>query len=348
MKTGGPELGGEAINLADSKGLRGKAAQLAAHIPANTERVYRGQIARYDAWCRHNGLHPWDASVVADYLAAMHEHKRVGAVSLRQAATAIRRAFAATGRETNHPEWEAVIKGAVTEMVKAGVVGRGEAYPLDFDTLKVGVRALYRFATETGIVYETAWAARDRALLLIGYLGALRRSELTALDLDDVEIDTFKRPDGTEHRGLVVRIRGAKTTRDHLTFATIPQGYDAATDPVRAWEDWRKVRRDEGESAWLANGRTGRLITVRLGGDHSIARIIRRALNLGGIFPPLSGRCAYTAHSLRAGLATELAEKGVHIAQIANAGRWTGLDTALRYASRARRWEDSPHRALTY
>lgn len=56
----------------------------------------------------------------------------------------------------------------------------------------------------------------------------------------------------------------------------------------------------------------------------------------------------FTAHSLRAGLATELAEAGIPMQQIANAGRWKRLDTVLDYARRARAMTDAPHRALSY
>jgi integrase len=72
--------------------------------------------------------------------------------------------------------------------------------------------------------------ARDRALILIGFAAALRRSELVALDIDDVDEDAD---------GLVLRIRRSKTDQEaEGEIRGLPYGSHPATCPVRAWRAW--------------------------------------------------------------------------------------------------------------
>ena len=71
---------------------------------------------------------------------------------------------------------------------------------------------------------------RDRALILIGFAGALRRSELVALDVDDVAEDAD---------GLVLSIRQSKTDQEaEGEIRGLPYGSHPATCTVRAWRGW--------------------------------------------------------------------------------------------------------------
>ena len=326
----------------------GAAGQLVrASIRPNTERAYVGAFARFDHWCAATHLptgemtarfeHPFAPESLAEYIAQLHK-QGAAMMTLTQAVSAVRAAFKATGRpiDEDSAAWKrvaAVVKGARAEQTEQGGRGRGPANALRLEDLHAAVAALARVRGPT-----MARARRDRALLLIGYLGGLRRAELAALDCSDLT---------TTAEGLSVRVRGAKTTRDEITRADLPRGRHPTFCPVTAWQDWRELAPPSlpgiDAPAFVATTRSGRPIAERIG-DDQIGRTLRRALALGGIEDP----SRYSAHSLRAGLATELAEKGVPIPQIANAGRWESLDTVLRYARRARRWQDSPLHALGY
>lgn len=341
------------FHLTYEAGDDGAAGQLVrASIRPNTERAYVGAFARFDQWCaaqreeaannerRHRATeHPFAPESLAEYIAQLHTHG-ASMVTLTQAVSATRAAYKATGRPTDRLQdthaWDRVaqvLRGARAEQAKEGGRGRGPANALRLEDLHAAVSALARVRGPT-----MARAYRDRALLLIGYLGGLRRAELAALDCSDLT---------TTAEGLSVRVRGAKTTRDEITRADLPRGRHATFCPVTAWQDWRELAPPRlpgiDAPAFVATSRSGRPIAERIG-DDQIGRTLRRALALGGIEDP----SRYSAHSLRAGLATELAEKGVPIPQIANAGRWESLDTVLRYARRARRWQDSPLHALGY
>lgn len=335
------ELGGERVRLAGSAELTGPAAELAqASAPTNTLKAYAGHLRRLEDFCRANGLDPWQPVSVADYLAACHTAQHHAADTLAQAASAIRCAYRATGRNDRHDAWRQVIKGARNAIASDKTRrGASEAPPLRIDALRDATRALYA-ALHEGPRLQAPRAARDRALLLIGFLSGLRKTELVALDMDDVT---------TSKDGMTLRVRGTKNHRSTVFQVTIGRGrIGPATCPVAAWEDWTDQRPaclpTLSAPAWLSTGRSGRMTARRIGAGHSIERILHRALRLARVEDPTR----YTAHSLRAGLATELSEAGVTLAQVANAGRWDSVDTVLRYARRARRWQDSPLRSLDY
>ena len=126
---------------------------------------------------------------------------------------------------------------------------------------------------------------RDRALLLAGFAGAFRRSELVGLDVGDLELNSA---------GLIVTIRRSKTDQEgqgrkvELSYGSTP-----ATCPVRALEAWLAVLGADEGPLLLA----GRRLTAQ-----SVALIIKRLATQAGMeAKDLAG------HSLRAGLATAAA-----------------------------------------
>jgi site-specific recombinase XerD len=136
---------------------------------------------------------------------------------------------------------------------------------------------------------------RDRALLLIGFAGGFRRSELAAITFEHVE-DT---PDG-----LKILIPRSKTDQEgEGRVIGIPYGSDPRTCPVRAYRKWIEtagitegpVFRAFRHGAWAADALT----------DRVIALVVKKAAARVGIdATELSG------HSLRSGLATTAARNG--------------------------------------
>ena len=129
---------------------------------------------------------------------------------------------------------------------------------------------------------------RDRALILIGFAGALRRSELVALDVDDVDEDAD---------GLVIAIRRSKTDQEaEGEIRGLPYGSHPATCPVRAWRAWIDASGIETGPAFRGVDRHGRMRPTRLS-DRAVADMIKRratAVGLDGLF---------AGHSLRSGFA---------------------------------------------
>ena len=109
--------------------------------------------------------------------------------------------------------------------------------------------------------------ARDRTLLLFGFAGALRRSELVALDVEDVSED-----DG----GLRLVLRKSKTDQEaEGAIRGLPYGSHPATCPVRAWRRWLEVSGIDTGPAFRSVDRHGHLGTKRLS-DRAVADMVKR------------------------------------------------------------------------
>jgi integrase len=142
---------------------------------------------------------------------------------------------------------------------------------------------------------DTPAAARDHAILVLGFVSALRRSNIVALDLDDVEFTG---------QGVILTIRREKQDQEGVgRFVALPRGADPRTCTSTSLLGWLRRRRPG----------PGRLFTRldrgNAGGPmdaEAVAKIVKRSVALIGLDPKL-----YGAHSLRAGFVTEAAERGV-------------------------------------
>jgi len=144
---------------------------------------------------------------------------------------------------------------------------------------------------------EDPAGTRDRALLLIGFAGALRRSELVALDAADIE---------ETRDGLVITVQRSKTDQEGAGRKIgVPYGSNPSTCPVRAWRSWvEEANITEGPS-FRGIDRHGNVAASRLS-DRGVALIVKRRAEQAGIKPD-----TVSGHSLRAGLATAAAAAGV-------------------------------------
>jgi integrase len=158
---------------------------------------------------------------------------------------------------------------------------------------------------------------RDRALLLLGFAGAFRRSELVSLDVADLE---FARA------GLIVTLRKSKTDQEgNSRRLGIPFGSSETTCPVRSVQAWL-------EAALITSGPVFRPLDVfdrvqpeRLS-DKAVARIVKRRAKAVGLDP-----ARYAGHSLRAGLATSAAAAGASERVIMSQTGHRSADMVRRY-----------------
>jgi site-specific recombinase XerD len=137
---------------------------------------------------------------------------------------------------------------------------------------------------------------RDRALLLLGFAGAFRRSELVGLNVEDLELSRI---------GLVVTLRHSKTDQEARGRRVgVPYGSSEATCPVRSIQAWLQAAYIEHGSIFRPIDRFGRVQAGRLS-DKAVARLVKQHAEAIGLDPT-----RYAGHSLRAGLATSAAAAG--------------------------------------
>ncbi len=270
------------------RALAATAAQAKAYADAskaaNTRRAYRADWADFAAWCDHQGQAalPAAPATLALYLTDRAEDCK--AATLGRRLVTIARAHKAAGYDTptTAPAVRAVWAGI--RRVK-GTAQQGKAAAVTDD-----VRAMV-----AGLP-DTLRGHRDRALLLLGFAGAFRRSELVALDVGDVA-DT--------RAGLVVTLRRSKTDQEGAGRTVgIPYGAYLESCPVRAYRAWREASGIVQGPLFRAVDWQGMLSAGPLS-DKGVARIVKRRAKAAGLDP-----AKYSGHSLRAGLATAAAAAG--------------------------------------
>jgi integrase len=165
---------------------------------------------------------------------------------------------------------------------------------------------------------------RDRALLMLGFAGAFRRSELVALEVADLS----EVPDG-----LRVRIRRSKTDQEGQgAEIAIPRGYRLR--PVEAVQVWLQAAGIEDGYLFRTVHRGGHVRSWGLAG-HVVAKIVKQYALAAGLDPQ-----EFSGHSLRAGFVTSAAETGASVLKIQETSRHKSVDVLAAYVRRVDLFKD--------
>jgi integrase len=255
------------------------ASYIRASISENTLRAYRADIDHFIGW---GSAIPCTPETLATYLVA---HAGVFSVStLKRRVAAISAAHEA--KDLPNPTHSKTVKAALRGLNRLHGAPQKETSPLLIEDL---VRIV-------GTMGDSVKEVRDKALLLIGFAGGFRRSELVSLEIDDLD---------HVRQGLVVTIRRSKTDqvgdgrKIGIPFA---RGRHCPEKSVEAWLKLIGVSEGPVFRPVSKNGTIGR---SKLSGE-AVAIIVKEHANRIGLDPS-----TYSGHSLRAGLATSSAMHGV-------------------------------------
>lgn len=287
-----------------------------ASTAPRTLAAYRAAWGAFDAWCGTRGLASLPAApdAVALYVAARADAGRKPATLALDVA-----GIAWAHKAAGHPSPTAA---ACVAEVLAGIrrtvgTAQRQAAPLMGGDVRRIASTL-----PAGIL-----GTRDRALLLAGFAGAFRRSELVALEVRDLHF-------GTE--GLAVTLRRSKTDQEgEGRTVAIPFSGTPEACPVRAVRAWLDAAGITEGPVFRAVSRHGRVGTCALTG-RAVALIVKRAAESVGL-----DAGSFSGHSLRAGLVSSAALRGKGEACIM---RTTGHRTermVRRYIRHAEAWKDN-------
>jgi site-specific recombinase XerD len=293
--------------------LESAAAFARAEKAPSTRQAYRSDFALFRAWCAGKGVASLPASpeTVAAFLA--HEAERGSAAStITRRCAAIRYAHRLADLEppTNSEKVRATLRG-----IRRTV---GAAPARKVPVLAETARAM-ALAAPVGLK-----GTRDRALLLLGFAGAFRRSELVALNVTDLE--------ETED-GLKITIRRSKTDQEGQgeTIAIIRGG---ACCPVKAVKAWLQAAAISDGALFRPVAKGGRLGTQRLT-DKSVCDLVKAyAVRLG------LKAADFGAHSLRAGFLTSAARRGASVFKMRDVSRHKSMDVLQAYVRDADLFRD--------
>ncbi len=322
----------DAVALLDEVPLSAaEAGYVEAARAANTLRGYRSDWREFTAWCaEHGGLDPLPAAppTVTGYLTALAERgAKVGTMSRRLSAIK----FAHQLRDLPDPTRNARVVAVWEGVRRTHGAPPEQAAPLMppelFDVLAACPST--RIWRTRGREPEPDLAgARDGALLLVGFVGALRRSELAALTVDRV----------AEHpNGLVLTLPRSKTnqTGEHVELVVLPRAGNPGRCPVVALARWRELAGVVDGPLFRPVGKSNTAGTGRLHPE-SVNVLVQQAVARAGIDPT-----RYSAHSLRAGFVTYAHLRGASDRAIAHQTRHRSLATLGNYVRVQQAWTDN-------
>ncbi|QUD81171.1 tyrosine-type recombinase/integrase [Gordonia polyisoprenivorans] len=214
---------------------------MAASRSAGTRRAYSSAWRRFETWCIATGQIPLPAhpATVAAYLVAAADTLTVDGTRAYAPATfgkwiaaiADRHRSAGCDNPCGHEMVRATLAGVRRDYASAGERPRNPRAPL----LTSDITTIVDHARRSAVGWASAvLERRDTALLLMGYTGAFRRSELVALECRDVRRDRLD--------GAHVRIRASKTDQDGVgAVKALPFTGRHESCPVCAWVRWLQV-----------------------------------------------------------------------------------------------------------
>jgi integrase len=255
-------------------------AELIRMSVADATRVaYRSDLDHFTRW---GGVIPASAEMVAAYLAEFSETLSVATLQRRIAAISV--AHDAGGLP--NPCKSILVRSTMNGIKRLRGVAQKQAKALVKEDLFAVLDAMG----------STIKDARDRALLLIGFAGAFRRSELIGLDISDVE---------RVRQGVILHLRHSKTDQlRHGRKIGIPfaRGRHCPVAAIDAWLERAGIV----QGAVFRNvNRYGQVASTRLSGE-GVAIVVRERLKAAGI-----DATGFSGHSLRAGFATSASQAGV-------------------------------------
>ena len=280
-----------------------------------TRRAYRSDFDLFRSWCEAKGLAglPAEPETVAAFLAA-EAGRGIKAATIGRRVAAIRHAHKLAGHEP--PTNSEVVKATVRGIRRSIGAAKTRKAPLVAEV----ARAMAQAAP------PSLKGLRDRALLLLGFAGAFRRSELVALDVRDIQ---------EEEDGARVTIRRSKTDQEGMGVTiAIVRGGTAATCPVRALRAWLEAAGITEGAIFRPIAKGGRVRSTRLS-DKAVAGVVKAyARRLGLEAADFSG------HSLRSGFLTSAARRGASIFKMRDVSRHKSMDVLQGYVRDAELFRD--------
>jgi len=243
---------------------------------ANTLRAYQSDYNDFSLFCSKNGFQamPTQPKILALYLTHLSSYSKYSTLKRRLASISILHKTKGHYIDTKHP---IIVENLMGIKRTNGTNQKGKK-PLLINDLKLLIQAI-DMSKEKNIR-----KIRDKALILIGFSGGFRRSELVDIEYEDVEF---------VEEGVKIFVKRSKTDQsgEGMTKA-IPYFDNINFCPVKALNKWVVV----------ADLKDGKIFNIS---DKNVALIIKKYANYAGL-----DAHKYAGHSLRSGFATSTAESG--------------------------------------
>ena len=241
----------------------------------NTLRAYQADFKDFKLFCIKNGLValPTEPKILSIYLTYLSSFCKFSTLKRRLASIKVIHKIKGHYLDTKHP----IITENLLGIKRIHGVKQKSKKPLLINDLKIIINQINEEKNETKKL-------KNKSLILIGFAGGFRRSELVSIEYDDVDFVP---------EGVKIFIKRSKTdqTGEGMTKA-IPYFENSSYCPVISLKQWIEI----------ASIKSGKIFNIS---DKSVALIIKKYALLAGL-----DYTKYAGHSLRSGFATSTAEMG--------------------------------------
>jgi len=251
---------------------------------ANTLRAYQADFKDFSAFCAKNGLSsmPTEPKILSLYLTHLSATLKFSTLKRRIASISVFHKLKGHYLDTKHP----IIMENLHGIKRVKGTNQKSKKPISINDLKLIINVIDQCSSYCGLreLEGNSKLIRDKAIILVGFSGGFRRSELVNIDYDDIEFVS---------EGVKIFIKRSKTDQSgEGMIKAIPYFDNKSFCPVLALKHWI----DNSEI------KSGKLFDIS---DKSVALIIKKYVSLAGLDPN-----KYSGHSLRSGFATSTAESG--------------------------------------
>jgi len=312
-------------NLTNNIFNNGRRTRVRAVHSENTKRAYAADWKHFVAWCksrRYDPLHPTPEQL-SEYLVEISCHLSVASIERRMAGISqlqFEKCGIVSPVTLTHP----LVHGTWAQIVHQSTRKQSRAKALSTAQLKTIIGVLSQESTSS--LRSQRINCQERALLLLGFAGAFRRSELVKINVEDVQIDD---------QGALITLPKSKSDQEGRGAQVAIFRGESELCPVNALSDWLDESRILTGRVFRTVGRAGFLTDSM--SARTVSNVLVRRMKRAGLDPK-----GYSAHSLRAGMISEAAKRGASERDIARISRHKSLDVLRGYIRLYNPWECNP------
>ena len=255
----------------------------------NTLRAYKSDFKDFGAFCSKHGLSPLptEPKIVSLYITHLSKNSKISTLRRRIVSIGMVHKLKGYYLDTKHP---IIVENLMGIRRVLGSIQKGKK-PLLINYLKLIINSIDNQKT------NEAKKLRDKSIILIGFSGGFRRTELISIDYDDLEF---------VQEGLKITVRKSKTDQfGEGMIKGLPYFDDENYCPVVNLRKWLEISKIKSGPIFRRFTK-GSILTGKRLTDQSVVLIIKENLRLAGI-----ENKNFAGHSLRSGFATVAADAGV-------------------------------------
>lgn len=283
-----------------------------------TKRVYQSDWRIFDAWCIERNYHATNATpeIISMFIGSQF-YEGLHPSTLNRRLAAIKFAYKCLNKHS--PTDDMLVKATLK-----GIRRDKKAPPVN--AKKAATTPILKKMVQLCNT-NTLKDIRDRALLLLTFAGAFRRSELVAVNVEDI---TFT------NKGMEIKIHRSKTDQEGegYTKVIMPAKEDKMYCPIITLKNWLDKSQIKNGALFRGINKHNQISKTRLSDDAVYYIIKRFALELG------YGDDEISAHSFRAGFVTSAYENGALPTKIMEQAGMKSMQTVHRYIRHAERYEN--------